>query len=182
MRFNGETGENIVLKETQGMKWRWNASLDQKGAALIMALFLLVILTFVGLNAILTSSSELILSSYFKRSKEAFLAAEGATEYVMKEPRLLAGPPGIPGQSFVDFPLTGVNLDVVHPDPGNNAIISSAKGRVTYLGRKAPPVDSGMSITRFKGDYFNIDATGTGTLNSRSRHRVVISSIVPGGS
>ena len=171
-----------MLKETRWMEWRWNSSLDEKGSALIMALFLLVVLTFIGLDAILTSSNEVILSANYKRSKEALLAAEGATEYVMKEPQLLAGPPGIPGQSFVEFPLAGISLDVEHPDPGNYEIISSAKGTVTYLGRKPPPVDSGMSITKFKGDYFNIDTTGIGTLNSRSRHRVMISSIVPGGS
>jgi hypothetical protein len=143
----------------------------QDGAALITSLFILVVLTFIGLQAILTSSTEVILSANYKRSKEAFYSAEGALEYVVRDKQYFLVLPG--GDGMMEFPDdTGVSLD---------AGFTSANGTVTFVSRGAPPVGSGTSMGRMQADYFVIDSTGTGSLGSRSQQRLLMTNIVPGG-
>jgi hypothetical protein len=151
---------------------------NERGTVLIMCLFLLVTLTFLGLQAILSSSTEVMLSANFKRTMEAFNSAEAGTAYVMKEPQqYLTIPAGGSGDS-VPFPAGGVDLDISY----NGSTVSSASGKVYYMAEKAPPVNTGNSMKSFNAEYFTVMTTGTGSLNSQSRHQVLIYSIVPGGS
>ncbi len=53
---------------------------DERGIALMVAMFALLILTLIGLAMLTRATTEVLINDNFKRSKSTFLAAEAGTE------------------------------------------------------------------------------------------------------
>jgi len=142
---------------------------EERGVALVMTMVILLMLTFIGLATISTSSTELSLSANYRRSREAFHAASGAIEYALRDNRNFVAPAGGPGTTT--------------PFPGDINLTFfpiTATGSVTFLGNGPPPVGSGMG-TDMESDFFAIDTTGTGSLNSTNQQELAMAKIVPTG-
>jgi Tfp pilus assembly protein PilX len=134
-------------------------------------------LTFIGLAALSTSSSELFLSANYRRTKEAFLAAEGAMEYAVKDTRHTPPPDTVPGTDIDPLPDPAtLDLDDGYPSP----TISAGVNSVTYLGTWSVPAGSG-SDDSFQASYSVINTTGNGSLGATSRHESVVARTVFGG-
>lgn len=54
---------------------------DNEGAALVIALIILVLLTVIGVYAVFTSSVETRIAGYERLQEESFYAADGGTDY-----------------------------------------------------------------------------------------------------
>jgi hypothetical protein len=145
---------------------------DERGVALVMTMLILLMLTFIGMATISTSSTELSLSANYRRSREAFHAASGAIEYALLDTRNFVVPATGPGTPTLPGGFPGdVNLTV-----GD----TTATGLVTFLGSGPPPAGSKMGMN-FEANYFSIDTTGTGSLGSTNQQELAIDKIVPAG-
>jgi Tfp pilus assembly protein PilX len=147
----------------------------ESGVALIMALLMMVILSFMGLSALFTSSDEIILSANYKGGREAFFAADGGVQYVHEDSvYFIESNYAGPGSSFLGgFPRVGISLS-------NNG--TNANGAVTFMASGAPPVGSGTSITTHKADYYTIASTGTGSNGSQQKQAEVMAKILVKGT
>ena len=111
----------------------------QNGAALVIGLLLLLVLTVFAVSGMSRATLELALSGNTQFSENAFQAAESAIEA-----ELVAGPaqltvPRVSNFSFGDA--------------------TTANSTVTFdATRLAPP---GYSLTEYQSDHFRIQATGT---------------------
>jgi Tfp pilus assembly protein PilX len=147
---------------------------NEDGVALILVMVMLVMLTFIGLAALSTSSTELFLSANYRRAREAFQLAEGITEEALIDNTNFIVPAGGPGT--VSTLAAGTLTDT---DPSNHQTVS-AQGTVTYTATGPAPAGSGMG-TKVKSNYFIVDTKGTGSLGAVSNQELVMSKIIPGG-
>jgi hypothetical protein len=151
---------------------------NEDGVALILVMAMLVMLTFIGLAALSTSSTELLLSANYRWSREAFQAADGMMEAGLIEPTNFLPPAGGPGtmSDLASSPLTNTNL--------SNGSVITASGHVTYSGTGPAPAGSGTSakMNSFKANYFIVDTTGAGEFNAKSHQELVTMRLVPDGS
>jgi len=147
---------------------------NEDGVALILVMAMLVMLTFIGLAALSTSSTELFLSANYRRTREAFNAAEGLTEESLIDNTNFILPAG--GAGTQSTLAAGTLTDT---DPSNHQTVS-AQGSVTYTATGPAPAGSGMG-TKVKANYFVVDTTGTGSLGASSTQELVMSKIIPGG-
>lgn len=128
---------------------------NDSGIAMILVLLVLVILTFMGLSGLLTSSDEIILSGNFKGGRQTFFASEGGINYVFQDSNYFnqtsyAGE----GSSYPGgFPRAGIDLCSNDTD---------ATGAVSFMASGPPPVGSGTSVKTHKADYYTITSTGRG--------------------
>jgi len=163
------------------VRQRWNRLrvelTDEQGAALIITLVMLVMLTFIGLAALSTSSSELFLSANYRRTREAFLAAEGAMEYALKDSRHAIPPATGPGTPINPLPIAQGLIDL---DENPTYPISGNVNSVIYLGIGPVRAGSGTDDS-FQANYFVINTTGSGSLGATSLHESVLARTVPGG-
>jgi hypothetical protein len=150
---------------------------NEDGVALLLVMAMLVMLTFIGLAALSTSSTELFLSANYRRSRQAFETAEGMTEAALIDNTNFLVPSGGPGT--VSDIAAGILTDT---DPSNHQTVSS-EGTITFTSTGPAPVGSGTSakMNGFKANYFIIDAKGTGSLGAFSRQELIVSKLVPGG-
>jgi Tfp pilus assembly protein PilX len=151
---------------------------DERGAALILVMVILVMLTFIGLAALSTSSTELFLSANYRQAREAFETSEGRMDAALVD--------------TANFDLsrfagagTSANLAAFAPDtdPSSHGTVS-ASGTVTFIATGPVQANTGFSGVlgnSTKANYFVLDTTGTGSLGASSRQELVLSKIVPGG-
>jgi hypothetical protein len=165
------------------LKMRWEECSadwqDERGAALILVMVMLVMLTFIGLAALSTSSTEMFLSANYRRSHEAFEAAEGAMDYMMVDNRNFIVPASGPG-NLVSLPTVTLSAT----DPSNQGTMSISALTVIYLNTGATAAGAGDSVAlggNQQANYFIVDVTGTGSLGSSSQQELVLSKVVPGG-
>jgi len=153
---------------------------NDRGVALVIVMVMLVMLTFIGLAALSTSSTELFLSANYLRSRESFEAAEGIMSASIVDTTNFFLPAGGSGT------VTPLSAGTIHDtNPSNNGTVTSS-GTVTFLRTDAAPANSGSSALMNQGkgqkaNYFIIDTTGTGSLGASSRQEWVMAKIVPGG-
>jgi Tfp pilus assembly protein PilX len=163
-------------------RWSTLAQIDvcqnEDGVALILVMVMLVMLTFIGLAALSTSSTELFLSANYRRSREAFQAADGMMESALIDGANFIPPAGGPGTTS-----NLVNATLTNTNSSNNTVVT-ATGHVTYTGTGAAPAGSGTSakMNGFKANYFIVDTKGTGSFNATSRQELVTMRLVPGGT
>jgi hypothetical protein len=162
------------------LKMRWEECSidrqDERGAALILVMVMLVMLTFIGLAALSTSSTEMFLSANYRRSREAFEATEGAIDYMLVDNRNFFEPASGPGNP-VSLPTVTLNVT----DPQGTVSISTPT--VIYLNTWATAAGAGDSVAlggNQRADYFIVDVTGTGSLGSKSQQELVLLKVVPG--
>ena len=121
---------------------------DQSGAALVIALLMMIALTLVGMGAIFTSTFEVQISGNKRGSTDAFYAAESGLQVA------LANIDNFNPSNYVDNmydPFT----DPANPNP-THATVS-----IEYLpNQHGAPRGLGVSATNFEFLYFNIQSIG----------------------
>jgi len=121
---------------------------DQSGAALVIALLMMIALTLVGMGAIFTSTFEVQISGNKRGSTDAFYAAESGLQVA------LANINNFNPSNYVDNrynPFT----DPSNPNP-THATVS-----IDYLpNQHGAPRGMGVSATNFEFMYFNIQSIG----------------------
>jgi len=125
-----------------------NSKRNQRGAALVVGLLLLAVLTLLAVAGMNTASTELIMAGNEQFRESAFQAAEAGIEQQL--PNLDTIPPG--STTSVDKN----NVDVGH------ATQYSTKSK--YRGEGSVPGTS----TKFVGFYYDIESTGSGPRNATS--------------
>ena len=126
-----------------------NILTNEKGAALVIALMMMIMLTLVGLGSIFTSTFEVKLSGNKRGSTNAFYAADSGIQVVIANIENFT----VPGK-YVDNqydPFT----DTANPNPTNARVIN------THIpDQHGSPRGTGFSATHFEYLYFMINSIG----------------------
>ncbi|NNF17088.1 MAG: hypothetical protein HKN70_10095 [Gammaproteobacteria bacterium] len=132
----------------------------QSGAALVVGLMLLLILTVFAVSGMSTATLELVLAGNTQFSENAFQAAESAIEA-----EFLQGPatPDTDRENEFEFEA--------HTD---------ATTVVSFERTTFPP--DGYSLTQFSADHYLITATGTSGKNARSVNQQGFLVVIPSSS
>jgi type IV pilus assembly protein PilX len=137
----------------------------QRGAALVVGLVLLVVLTILAVSGVFTATMELRMARNTQSQERAFQAAEVAVEDALGNPVL-----------STSAPFTQPTIAVPDGDGDQYAY------QLQFVGQT--PLGSGMtgfSIgSAFEAYHFQVDATGTGPDNATSQHTQSFYVIGPG--
>lgn len=138
----------------------------QGGAALIVGLILLLVLTILAVSGVITSTLELRMVGNTQLQERAFQAAEVAIEDAMANPILNTSAPVI-------------QAPMANPD----SVDDQYEYLLQFVGQT--PLGTGMtgfSIgTSFTALHFQVDATGTAPGNAQAQHVQSFYVIGPGG-
>ncbi len=140
--------------------------LNEKGTALVLVMIILLLMGVLGSMMMSTTTPEIQIARNLKLKEEAFYAAERGVEYGMVDSNIYT----TIGTGTVNIPLSGVSLKVGSTD---------ATGTVRYLTSGPPPKGSGVDITKFKANYYEIKLEGTAPGNSRVRLETTVVKILP---
>jgi Na+-transporting methylmalonyl-CoA/oxaloacetate decarboxylase gamma subunit len=155
---------------------------SQEGAALVIAVLILLVLTVIGIYAVSTSTFETRIAGNERVLKDAFYAADGGIDYgrrvislILNNQSLPTGPTGanpddedklnkeIRGFEVIDEPDR-----YVHPEIGN----SSMDINLDRIKVEEPPGAShefgGVVSEKQTSIYYRIDSTSTGLANASS--------------
>ncbi len=142
-----------------------SASGRQQGAALVVGLILLVVLTILAVSGVFTSNMELRMVRNSQNQEHAFQAAEVAVEDALANPVL---------STSATFTQATVG---VPNSPGDQYSYQLQFVGETSLGTGM----TGFSIgSGFAAYHFQVDATGTGPDNSLAQHTQSFYVIGPG--
>jgi hypothetical protein len=130
---------------------------DQKGAVLIIAVVMLLILSIIGIYAVGSSTIEIKISGQKKFYDAAFNAADAGIDYVRADNPFGTIDSANPSDPFDSSSCTDINFS----------------GTVSYLGNSPPPTGSGTGQrVGFQAHYHLIDSTGTDAPVALSNARV----------
>lgn len=133
---------------------------NQNGAALIVGLLLLLVLTVFAVTGMSTANLEVALAGNTQFSENAFQAAESAIEAEIVQG---AASPGAPRASaFVFGPATVANTTVTYD-----------------ATRLAPP---GYSLTEYQSDHYIINSLGLASKSASSTNEQGFYVVIPGGA
>lgn len=137
----------------------------QRGAALVVGLILLVVLTILAVSGVFTATMELRMARNMQSQERAFQAAEVAVEDALGNPVLSTSAP-------FSQPTIAV------PNGGGDQYAYTLQ----FVGQT--PLGTGMtgfSIgSAFQSYHFQVDATGTGPDNAAAQHTQSFYVIGPG--
>jgi type IV pilus assembly protein PilX len=139
----------------------------QRGAALVIGLILLLVLTILAVSGVMTSTLELRMVGNQQQQERAFQAAEIAVEEALANPLLntstpeIQAPTAVPGSPGDEYEY---RLDFAGESP---------------LGSGLTGYSLGAGFTAF---HFNVDATGRASGEAQSRHVQGFYIVGPGGS
>ena len=131
----------------------------QRGAALIVGLMMLVVVTLLAVTAVSTSSTELVMAGNEQFRERAFQAAEAGVENAIRKAR--SGDTDVP-DAYLEY------LDLNNIAMGSEAT-DSHSSRLQAYGASSLVGNNG---TRFVGAIFRVTATGSSARNSQSAHEV----------
>jgi len=143
----------------------------QRGAALVVGLVLLMVLTVLGVSGMSTATLELTMASNAQYNQDAFQAAETGIDLVIAR-RTFNTIPGDPGNIIVPTPL------------GDGTYTTQA---VTTFQETTPVPDVGFSMGvgtsgAVQAFHFDIVSIGMGPRNARSTHNQSFYVVGPGGT
>ncbi len=158
---------NAARQRTAGM----TAPKCQRGAALVVGLVLLMVLTVLGVSGMNTATLELTMASNAQFNQDAFQSAETGIDLVIAR-RSFNTIPGDPGNVIAPTPL------------GDGSYSTQA---VTTFEENTPVPDMGFSMGvgtsgAIQAYHFDIVSTGTGPRNARSTHNQSFYVVGPGGT
>lgn len=138
----------------------------QRGAALVVGLVLLVILTLLAISGMNTATVELTMAGNEQYQSRAFQAAETGIERV------------ITTGAFVPTAETNREelIDTPAPDELDDRYSATTRPRGSST---APP---GYSVGEFNAEHFEIESTGTSLRNASSTSVQGLYLVVPSGS
>lgn len=137
---------------------------DQSGAALVIALIMIIVLTLIALAASLTSIFEISLSGNKRGSTDAFYAADTGVQVVMSNIENF----NMPGEAG-NF-NSGNQYPYSDKYPSGNRNPTSANITITFdPGRAGAPRGSHFSATgSYDFMYYQVQSTGKDQINSIS--------------
>lgn len=140
---------------------------QQHGAALVVGLILLLILTVLGVSSLGTASTEVRLADNNKQREYVFQSAESAVNTDLTRGGLLI----IDGTEAENDILRSRNLTYDHRDAEGSVADANVNVAVDtlYRGRGNPP--TGYEIGRFQSVHFVTHAAATATRGARSNVR-----------
>ena len=136
----GQYAAGIQRIEGTMMKERRIAKKNERGAALIVAMVMLLLLTMIGILALNTSSTELRIVGNYRNTEVAFFAAEGGVAFGQTSPTIydslvLAPPVPVTSWNSADHggPVTvgSNNADVVVVWVASSSIVPAKIAAVT---------------------------------------------------
>ena len=125
----------------------------QDGAALIVSLILLVVLTLIGLGAMNQSSLEEKMASNMQRSVQAFQLAETSLALAFDDNDMWQTGGGVPKTQDIDIDVANIN------DPGETIEVEYESN---YRGTGPVPADQLWSVVTNETHHFDLEATATG--------------------
>lgn len=132
-----------------GMKTNRTLVKDQSGAALVVALIMMIVLTLIGLASVFTSTFEIKLSGNKRGSTDAFYAADSGVQVVTAR--------------IENFDLTGKYVDNKYDpftDPANPNP-TNAKATITHdTTQSGAPRGIKSSAINFEFEHYLIESTG----------------------
>lgn len=142
---------------------------DERGVALVLALWMLVILGLLEAVLLASSNVEIRLAANDRHSQTALFTADAAIQYAKSDPAIYttigSGAGGAPA---------GTVSQATMPIGANTARNVSA----TYLTVGPPPLGSGIPST-FQAQYFSVQATGVGPNNAQVLLESQIGRVIP---
>lgn len=139
----------------------------QSGAALVIGLILLLVLTILAVSGVVSSTLELRMAGNQQQQERAFQAAEVAVEQALASPMLST---------------TAADVQALTTAPGST--VDQYEYRLEYAGEAAigpglPGYSLGSSFTAY---HFAVDARGVSTGGAESRHAQGFYIVGPDGS
>jgi type IV pilus assembly protein PilX len=135
----------------------------QQGAALIVGMVLLVVLTLLAISGMNTATTELLMAGNEKYQENAFQAAETGIE------RTIA--------------TAAFNPAVLPPpDPPQIDLGDGSNYEAIVLPRGSSPPPPGYSIGTFGAEHFEVQSTGNSLRNATSSHVQGLFLVVPTGT
>ena len=135
------------------------ASGRQQGAALVVGLVLLVVLTILAVSGVFTATMELRMVRNAQSQERAFQAAEVAIENALANPTITTNKAA---------------PEVQAPTANPNAIDDQYSYTLAFRCSSIPPVSDDpedvFSIGEFSAYHFQVDANGTGPDNAVAQH------------
>lgn len=145
-----------------------NAGSNQGGAALVIGLVLLLIVTILAISGVFTANMELRMVRNTQSQERAFQAAEVAVEDALANPVLSTSAP------FAQATIAVPNSPYADPDDYSYTL--------QFVGQT--PLGTGMtgfSIgTAFQSYHFQVDTTGNGPDNALAQHTQSFYVVGPG--
>lgn len=126
----------------------------QQGAALVIGLVLLLVLTLLAVTGMNTATTELVMAGNEQYRRAASLAASAGIEEAIAD---IGGVPTVPGAAPT----------VVSDAPTGNVAIDTYTTATRYAGEESGLPQS--SVDKFVGLHFEIDSTGRSARNARDR-------------
>jgi len=145
---------------------------DQSGAALVIALIMIVVITLIALASSYTSIFEMAMSGNKRGTTDAFYAADAGVSSIIAYPTLSFNTlayialPSNTASVYNNFSFTGLNI----PNPAN--IPSSNVQLTQYLNQSGPPRGGGYSAVNVGYAYFQVQCTGNDTWGSGAQSTV----------
>lgn len=143
----------------------------QRGAALIVGLVLLMVLTVLGISGMNTATLELTMAGNAQFGQDAFQAAETGIDLVLAR-RTFSTVPGSPGNIIAPTPLGDGTYTT---QAVTNFMDTTDVPDIAFSGG----VGGGGSVQAF---HFDVQSVGIGPRNARSTHNQSFYVIGPGGS
>lgn len=138
--------------------------LRQRGAALVVGLILLMILTLLAISGMNTASTELVMAGNAQFQARAFQAAETGIERVIAT-----------GAFNPTLPQVDSNATLDDGDP--NTADDSYSARTLPRGNTLPP--PGYSFGTFSSEHFEIRSTGESLRNASATHTQGVFLVAP---
>lgn len=142
---------------------------SERGVALVLSLWMLVILSLVGAIILAASTVEIRLAANDRHSQTALYVADAAIQYAKSDPAIYItigdGTGGAPAGT-VSFPTVAIDTS------------TAQNVGVSFLGVGPPPEGSGLPAT-YQAQYFTVQATGVGPNNSQVLLESQVGRIIP---
>ena len=150
------------------MKARQHNSVRQQGAALVIGLILLLVLTLLAVSGMNSASLEFVMAGNEQYHTNAFQAAEAGIEQSVAQEQAAAQPwnpnPLLPANAYAGA-TTATDSWTANVALQNNGV-----------GNPAP---SGYSLGTFTQYYFEVQSAGTSTRGANAAHVQGISKLAP---
>lgn len=142
------------MHRSMAIRPRMHGRRRERGAALIVGLMLLVIVTLLAVSAVNTASTELVMAGNEQFRERAFQAAESGIERATKD--------------LSTVPQTGTTITVPNVAITSTGTDDKYTIASTYLGDDEDI--PGFSAGKFVGLHYRVVSTGTSLRNAQSVH------------
>jgi Tfp pilus assembly protein PilX len=146
---------------------------SQRGAILIVAIGLLVMMSMLGFFALNMADVELRIAGNYRARQQAFYAADRAVAYALANPAIYAEI-GLGSVELADAHATQIAADT-----GSSGLKAGESSQVSYLDSGALPPDCGSDPTYFQVRIYAIQAVTEGPGGATARVEAQVARVVP---